>query len=278
MPALPSIILVHGAWHTPDNYAGYTAALRAAGFFVHCPRLPSCDASRDIQGTFADDVRTVRELASRLVEAGERILMVMHSYGGAVGTDAVQGLAFPYGSTVGKEGEERAGDGSGGKVGGVVHLLYLCAYILLPGTCVWDIVREAGFEGVFHQYIETAEGDGSLFPLDPALMFFGGDENVPQEVIDEAMKTLVRFPMSCLTTPTTGDAWREIPSTYVLTQKDYGVPRVYQDIMLAKVKEEGVDLRTEDFDTCHSIFISREGEMVELAVEAASDKRNVSLV
>jgi hypothetical protein len=139
--------------------------------------------------------------------------------------------------------------------------------MLLPGRCIWDIVRETGFDEVFHQYVETAQG-WSLFPVDPALMFFGGEEVVPQEVIDKGIRTLVQFPMGCLTTPTTADAWREIPSTYVLTQKDYAVPRVYQDIMVAKVKAEGVELRTEDFDTCHSIFISREREMVELAVEA----------
>jgi dienelactone hydrolase len=78
MSSLPSIILVHGAWHTPSNYAGYTAALRARGFFVQCPLLPSCDASRETQGTFADDVQVVRELATRLVDAGEHILVIMH--------------------------------------------------------------------------------------------------------------------------------------------------------------------------------------------------------
>ncbi|KAL3486848.1 hypothetical protein BJX62DRAFT_241534 [Aspergillus germanicus] len=139
--------------------------------------------------------------------------------------------------------------------------------MLFPGTCIWDIVREAGFDEVLNQYVQTTEEDGSLFPLDPATMFFGGDEGVPQEMIEKGIGTLVRFPMSCLTTPTAGSAWREIPSTYVLTQKDYAVPRVSQDIMVAKVNAEGVELRTEDFDACHSIFILREKEMVELAIQ-----------
>ncbi|KAL2817577.1 alpha/beta-hydrolase [Aspergillus granulosus] len=268
MSSLPTIILVHGAWHTPENYAGFTAALRARGFPVQCPLLPSCDKSRTSRGTFTDDVHTVRDLAVELADAGERILIVMHSYGGAIGTDAVQGLAFPY------SGKSLANRNEGERVGGVVHLLYLCAYILVSGTSVWDIVREAGFDTVFDQYVEEATEDGSLFPIDPAMMFFGGDESVPQGIIDDGMKLLVRFPKSCLTMPTTWDAWRFIPSTYVLTQKDYGVPRIYQDIMVAKVRGEGIELRTKDFDTCHSIFISREREMVELAVEAANDSRN----
>jgi hypothetical protein len=100
------------------------------------------------------------------------------------------------------------------------------------------------------------------------MMFFGGNEGVPQEVIVKGVRALVRFPTSCLTTRTAGDAWREIPSTYGLTQKDYAVPRVYQDIRVAKVKAEGVELRTEDFDSTHSIFVPSEREMVGLAVEA----------
>jgi hypothetical protein len=204
---------------------------------------------------------------SSLAKAGERILMVMHSYGGAVGTDAVQGLAYPY--TPPSSPHQSPG--------GVIHLLYLCAYILQPGVAIWDIVQEAGFDKIFDEYVHTAE-DKSTFPRDPGLMFFGGDESVENHTIEEALKTLVRFPKKSLTTPTAGSAWRHIPATYVLTRKDYGVPRVYQDIMIAKVKNEGVALRTEDFDTCHSIFISREKDMVRLAVETAHDKRNVLLL
>lgn len=33
-------------------------------------------------------------------------------------------------------------------------------------------------------------------------------------------------------------------------------------------------LKTEDYDTCHSIFITRQREMVQLVVEAAQDERN----
>ncbi|KAL2869730.1 alpha/beta hydrolase [Aspergillus lucknowensis] len=263
---LPTIILVHGAWHTPANYQSYISALQAQGFMVHCPLLPSSDKSLPSTSSLRDDVKVVRELVSSLTAAGERILMIMHSYGGAVGTDAVEGLAYPRPSANGNQ-----------RPGGVIHLLYLCAFILQPGAAIWDIVQEAGFDKVFDQYVHTAE-DGSIFPLDPGLVFFGGDDSVEKETIDEALKTLVRFPRESLTTPTAtaGVAWRDIPTTYVLTQKDYSMPRTYQDIMLAKVKSEGVDLRTKDFDTCHSIFISREQEMVQLAIEAASDQRNVS--
>ncbi|KAL4923141.1 alpha/beta hydrolase [Aspergillus undulatus] len=264
--SLPTIILVHGAWHTPANYASFIAALQAQGFSVHCPLLPSCTKSLQPKTSLHDDINAVRELASSLVAAGERLLMVMHS------AWLIPILILPTGS----------GSGPQPGAGGVIHLLYLCAYFLPPATSVWDIVLEAGLDRIFDQYVETADDGSALtFPLDPGLMFFGGDESVPQEEIDEALTTLVRFPRSALTTPVTeGAAFglpRAVPRTYVATQKDYGVPRAYQDIMMRKAKEQGVNLKTHDFDTCHSVFISREAEIVKLAVEAARDGRNVPM-
>jgi hypothetical protein len=120
------------------------------------------------------------------------------------------------------------------------------------------------------QFVDNAP-DGSTFPKDPVQLFFGG---VDQEVIDKALPHLVRSPMSALTTETQGSAWRTVPATYVFTQQDYSVPRLYQEIMVDRVRKEGVVLRTEDYETSHSVFITRQQEMVQVVVNAAEDERN----
>jgi len=255
--SLPTIVLVHGAWHTPPNYGSYINALKSQGFKVLCPKLPSCNGKSPPDSSFAEDVAMIHNAVEPLVEAGERVLMLMHSYGGAVGTDAVEGLTF-------------ADRKAAGKLGGVVHLFYMCAYILQPGTTIFNIVEEAGFAGLWPQYIENA-ADGSTFPIDPVLMFLGG---VEKDVVDKALPHLVRFPMSAFETQTKGAAWRSVPVTYILTQQDYSVPRAYQDLLLEKVRKEGVSLKTEDFDTNHSIFITKQDEMVKAVVMAAGDERN----
>ncbi|KAF5869608.1 putative prolyl aminopeptidase protein [Botrytis fragariae] len=257
--SLPTIVLVHGAWHTPANYKSYSDALEAQGFKVLCPQLPSCNDKSPPISSFTEDVAVVRNVVKSLVEADERVLMAMHSYGGAVGTDAVEGLTFAD-----REAE--------GKFGGVIHLFYMCAYIVAPGTSVWDICQEAGFADLWPQFIQNFD-DGSTFPVDPSLSFLGG---VEKDIIDKALPNLVRSPMSAFESKTKGDAWRKVPVTYILTQQDYSVPRPYQDLMLEKVKSEGIVIKTEDYETCHSVFITKEKEMVDAVVVAAGDERNLT--
>ncbi|MCJ1232805.1 hypothetical protein MMC14_000759 [Varicellaria rhodocarpa] len=118
------------------------------------------------------------------------------------------------------------------------------------------------------QFVETNPADGSTFPKDPTLLFFsgnvGGEDGggVTQEVVDKSLSHLVRCPMSAFTTETVGTAWRNVPVTYIFTSQDYSVPRVYQNLMVERVRRDGVILRTEGYEASHSIFITKREEMV----------------
>ncbi|CAI7578680.1 unnamed protein product [Penicillium manginii] len=242
MSSLPTVILVHGAWHTPPNYKSYADALRIQGFKVHCPHLPTCSGTSPPTASLADDVAHVQKIVQSTVEAGEHVLMIMHSYGGAVGTGAVEGLSL----------SERRAAG-------------------LAGSTIWEIVQEAGFDKLWDQYIDTAP-DGSTAIKDPGLGFFSG--NADQAVIDKALRTLVRFPSSVFYEKTTGSAWQTVPTTYISTLKDYAVPKTYQDIMLAKVRSQGAEVKVEEYDADHSLFITMQSDMVRTALKAAADERN----
>ena len=193
------------------------------------------------------------------MNTGERVLLILHSYGDMVGTGAVEGLSFL---------KRKAS----GLPGGVIHLLYLCAYILTPGSTLLGVVKEAGFDKVWDDHVDTAE-DGSTALRDPGLLFFSG--RADKSVVDKALTTLVRFPQSVFEAASVGSAYRIVPTTYVFTKSDYTVPHTYQENMRRKVREEGAEPKVVTYDADHSIFITMEKEMVGMALEAAHDERNM---
>ncbi|KAJ5731206.1 uncharacterized protein N7483_005714 [Penicillium malachiteum] len=258
MSSLPTVVLVHGAWHTPANYQTYVDALKKRGFQVHCPQLPTCTGIPPPTGSLVEDIACVKSLVTSLVDDGQRVLMILHSYGGAVGGSAVEGLSIP----------ERE---AAGKLGGVIHLLYLCAYMVPTGVSAGDIIREAKFEEILKENLDISP-DGLTALKDPGLAFFSG--RADQATVEKALKSLVRFPNQALYDPTTGCAWKTIPATYIRTLQDYAVPPIYQEIILGKVKYAGIEVKVETFDADHSLFITEQEEMVQAAMNAATDERN----
>ncbi len=87
----PTILLVGGAWHTADYLKPLATVLEAADYPTITLALPSVGASPS-KLDFGDDVALVRSTASDLASEGKHIVAVLHSFGGIVGTEALQGL------------------------------------------------------------------------------------------------------------------------------------------------------------------------------------------
>ncbi|KAF2687202.1 hypothetical protein K458DRAFT_441054 [Lentithecium fluviatile CBS 122367] len=203
---LPTIVLIHGACHTPANYQTFVDSLKATGF------------------------------SSERAEAGKRILMVMHSYGGMVGRDALTDELF------------RSTRASTGRSGGVIHLLYLSAYILQPGTTVIDIAKASGFFPFWPQFVSNID-NGSCFPIDPTAMFLG---DAKFSDVEAALPHLVRSPLSAFIALSEGECWKTLPVTYVRTSNNGSVPPRYQEIMIERAEEEGVVILKMDYNTCYN--------------------------
>ena len=90
----PTILLVGEAWHTADYLQPLATALAAADYPTLTLALPSVDAS-PAKLDFGDDVALVRYKAVDLATDGKDIIAVLHSFGGIVGTEALQGLGKP---------------------------------------------------------------------------------------------------------------------------------------------------------------------------------------
>ena len=97
----PTTLLVGGAWHPADYLKPLATALEAAGYPNLTLALPSVGTSPSVKLDFRDDVGLVRSTASELVCDGKDIVAVLHSFGGVVGTEALQGLGKLASSTAG---------------------------------------------------------------------------------------------------------------------------------------------------------------------------------
>ena len=120
----PTFVFVPGSWHTPAHFAPLISALAKHQLPSNCVSLPSnsTTSSKDVE--LKHDVAAVREAVEKLVVKEEKeVLVVMHSSGGMVGSDALLGLSLKERSQLGRRG-------------GVVRLVYIAALIFPEGTQV----------------------------------------------------------------------------------------------------------------------------------------------
>ena len=245
--SLPTLVIIHGGWHTPPSYTKLTSALRAAGpYEVHLPRLPSTFPTRPPTADLSTDTFFIKSYVSSLVEAGRTVVVLMHSYGGQVGTNALHGLGV-------NSRRER------GLAGGVAKLIYLCAFALPEGKSMGDKVKEFGHEELMPLVFDFDE-DGSVLCRDARGVLIGdvkekegGGKGLSEEEIEEYLGSLVRWNGKCMSDPLTGvAAWREIEVVYVYTRDDVCVPLAYQESMVRYLEGEGRKVETVLLETGHA--------------------------
>ncbi|KAI1654338.1 catalytic protein [Daldinia decipiens] len=107
-PSQLTILLIQGSFQLPEVYRKLTKALEARGYPVIHPLLPSLAVLR------------------RLVEEKSRtVLVLMHSYGGLVGSEAV----------LDEFGWNKRKDR--GLTGGVIYLFFFAAFVLAEEAEYW---------------------------------------------------------------------------------------------------------------------------------------------
>jgi hypothetical protein len=117
--AKPTILIIHGAWHHPDHFASLIKVFHAKGYETVCPSHRTYNNGTK---TLADDAHQISEILTQLVEKdGKEVVIIMHSYGGMIGTEAVS------------ESLSQKARAASGKKGGVIHLLYMTAFLLQKG-------------------------------------------------------------------------------------------------------------------------------------------------
>jgi pimeloyl-ACP methyl ester carboxylesterase len=220
-----TLVLVHGAWHGGWAWAGVQARLEAAGIASVAVDLPGHGASTEPLGDLAGDAAHVAGVVDSM---DGPVVLVGHSYGGAVITEAAH--LHPD---------------------GVAHLVYVTAFCLAAGESV------SGSAGAWHEQgdlgaaIVHADGVFRLDPVAGAAALYG---RCRPEDAAAATAQLGPQPPASLFQPVTGEPWRTVPTTYVVCEEDRAIPESHQRHMAAHCLASGGEVVS--MDTDHSPFLS----------------------
>lgn len=235
-----TIVLVHGAWHGAWCWARVTDLLTSAGVPSRAIDLPG---HGDDPGPFVDlpgDADAVRALLDSLEGP---VVLVGHSYGGAVITDA-------------------------GMHDQVRHLVYVTAFALDSGESVAAAaVDEAAAADVEHISPGlgdrmTLHGDGtSTLPADAVadLLYNTCDATAQQW----AAEHVGAQPLANMAQTPRAIAWRSRASSYVVCEQDRAVPPALQRILASRCTT------THSLDVDHSPFASSPDDLAAILVEIA---------
>ncbi|KAK0517032.1 hypothetical protein JMJ35_000187 [Cladonia borealis] len=232
----PIIVLVHDMWHTPEHYRPYITALEKSLFQVYCPLLSTSDQSLpSSHRTPMYDLYLLSELVKSLVAAGKKVIMVMHGYGGMIGSNVPENLSIDYRAARGRRG-------------GVMHLLYMSAYILPNGQSLveyglWDSPTSA----------EVVPGNSLQYFLDG----LGPGE------VSRCQPLFVRIPDLVFRVKIMQFAWKYIPCTYLFTRHNGAILRRCQVLMAQPLVGGARQYRGKMYDAGHSVYLSHTRAMVE---------------
>ena len=206
--AKPTIVLVHGAWANTASWSGVIARLQAKGYTVDAPPNPLLSLKGDA-ATIADFLRTIKG----------PIVLVGHSYGGAVITNAATGNP------------------------NVKALVFVDAFAPATGETALGLdstkpgsALGAGPTKVFNfvPYPGGPKGDALLY-VKPAVFEQAFANGLP--VREGAVLAATQAPAaySALTAPSGAPAWRTIPSWYLLGTIDRAIPPAIELFMAQRM-------------------------------------------
>jgi len=234
-------VLVHGAWHGAWCFERVMPYLEEAGVPAIAIDLPGHGKDG---GPFSDLHGDAARVWSTLDEITGDVLLLGHSYGGAVVTEA-------------------------GVHPAVKHLVYLSALVLDHGeTCSAAAVEEAaslsheGRPSIGANLVVNADGTSTLDPSDAASCLYNDCDS---ETVLWALARIGPQPMENLGQEPAAVAWRSRPSTYVVCSEDLVVHPGLQIVLSKRCTQTRV------WRTGHSPFASNPRLLGTLLVELARD-------
>lgn len=221
-----SIVLVHGAFVDASGWQQVHDILSADGYEVMAVQNPTI--------TLQGDVDATRQVIAR---AGKPVVLVGHSYGGAVITEA-------------------------GNLPKVKSLVYLAAFAPEAGESVYDIATAPTPGEDKAPLLPPSDGfllvDAAKFPtsfaadVDPVKTRFMAESQVP-------------WGLGAVETKITAPAWKDKPTYFMVTKNDHMIPPSQQRSMAARAGAKVVEI-----DSSHAVMLSHPQDVADFIANAAA--------
>ncbi len=230
------VVLVHGAWHGAWCWATFQAELDRRGITSYAIDLPGHGTSLEPLGGLYHDAAHLAATLDHL-DLTDAVL-VGHSYGGAVITQAATGRSD------------------------LAHLVYVAAFALDAGESVMGTLRSLDRHDVDLSAAMQFHDDGTS-TLDPELAAAALYGSCSPEAVAAALPRLTPQPSATMTEDVAGAPRDTITSTYVRCLQDRAIHPEHQAVFAARCTAN-VEL-----DTDHSPFVSMPTALADI-VEAVA--------
>lgn len=249
MSQKPTIVFVPGAWHTPETWDKVISALEPHGFKCIAVALPS---TLSVSATFPDDIKAVQDSISAETTQGRDVIVVAHSYGGAVGGSALKGFTSPR-------------DGSSSKHGHAIGFILIASGFSAGGVTFLDALGGKP-PPIWKEDTETGL---AVLVVDERELFY---HDLLEEEGNYWVGKLTKQSMKAFTTGAdVGYAgWKEVPVWYLATTEDRSHPTEVQRMIVQAAKDEGGDVTLREIATSHSPMLSKPSETADIILEAVA--------
>ncbi|KAI6350727.1 hypothetical protein MCOR25_010442 [Pyricularia grisea] len=241
----PAVVLTPGAWHGPWAYDLLIPELTALGLSSSTVTLATVGTTDPDVGV-ADDAAAARaEVLKQLDAPGERdVVLVGHSYGGVVISNAVEGLSV-------------ADRKAAGKKNGVIGVLYMTAFAIPANTSLLDAV-----DGSLPDWWNIT---GQFFnPINPAHVFY--NDITDQALVASYVAKLKSMPWKMVTDKTQFAPWNSgFNVGYIHAQLDNAIVLPVQNAMASAFP---ADSFVASLNTSHSPFLSQPKKTAETINDA----------
>ena len=229
----PTIVLVHGAFAESASWNGVVEQLQSQNLEV----VAAANPLRTVSG----DAAYVRDV---IAAVGGPVVLVGHSYGGIVITEAAAGndavVALVYVGAFAPEHGESAFELS----------------TMFPGSTLGDALSPQPLTSGGAELVITREKFNHQFAADvppaQAALMAATQRPVTQAALTEGL-------------PTDMPAWQQLPSWFVFGDQDLNIPVALQRFMAARAGAKGI---TEVTGASHAISVSAPDVVAETILDA----------